>query len=190
MVELTPVLPEDEQQKWLTAQIATTPNAEGIPLASHLTAWEDILKLQDSDIQNERIFSQKARTSTPKMVLMTQLVAAQRAGDEGTVQFLSKELQRIITREAMEEVAQRIAFIEVLQQNPLAAAAAGVGGGGGGGTGGLNAQGTPRDPLTGVAPEMAGLSGVVPGSVQTPEEQRANQIGITLADPGQVRQYG
>ena len=195
MVEFGPNLPEDENQKWLTAQIATTPNAEGMPLASHLTAWEDILKLQDSDIQNERIFNQMARTSTPKMVLITRLVAAQRAGDEQTVQFLTAEIERITNREAMEEMAQKIAFLTMLFQNPLAAAAAGVGPGAGGGPGnanggGLNAQGSARNPLNGIDPAFAGLSGIAPGSVQSPEEQQANQIGITLADQQQVRQYG
>lgn len=191
MVELEPDLPTDRQEAWLTAQLATTPGADGVPLASHLTAREDILKLQDSDLENQRIEAQKARMSMPKTILMTQLIAASQAGDSGTVQFLQQELQRIITNEAMQDVAQRLAFMQLLGSNPFGAAAGGVQGGPGGQAGPAPQGG--GNPLAGIPPEFLGLSGIAPGSVApSPEaganttgprstEQRANAIGLTLA---------
>jgi hypothetical protein len=192
IVQLEPDLPTDRQEQWITANLAVQPGADGIPLASHITAREDILKLQDADLENERIFAQKARTSSEKMVLMMQLVAATRQGDTGTVEFLQKELQRIITDEAMQEVAKRLAFMQLIGQSPLGAAAQGMGGGEAG-SNGSSPDGSGGGMFAGIRPEAQGLTGVAPGSVEpSPEaganttaprsaEQRANDMGITLA---------
>lgn len=197
-VELVAERPQDQQERWLAAQLATQPGPNGMPLVSHFTAWEDILKMQDSDLEAERIFAQMARTSTPNMLLTTQMVAAERRGDEATVEELEREMQKLINDEAMQRFAQKIAFLTMLFQNPLQAITAGAQR-----QTDQSANPEAQDPLRNIDPRLFGLSGVAPGSVQpspdagfntsAPRQSReaaANSIGITLATPEQTQQFG
>lgn len=201
-VELVPDLPTDRNETWLTAQVAATPGANGEPLASPLTIREDILQMQDADLEQERILASAARMSSPKIMLMTRMVAASRAGDEATVFFLQRELQRIMTREEFEEVAQQIAFMQLLAQSGIDAATSGFGEGAATSVNGAanGANGTSPNAFRGIRPEFAALTGFAPGSVNPaeeagsnttgPRETRFNAAGLTAATPEDIARFG
>ena len=188
-VQLVPVLPEDDQAKWQMAGFA-----KQTQIASDYYIQDAILKIQDPLLERQRMFAQLARTSTPRMLLETQLEAAIRAQDMNVIQFLMEERQRLIEQQEMEDFARKFAFAQAMSgMNPVQTAAGGVNGASGG-----NGQGSLPSPTNGMQPEGMPLSGTIfgpsPGandptanagvpreSARNEMAQRAAAIGLELA---------
>ncbi len=136
-VELMPVEPDAEFERWQTAKIASSvdPNT-GTALVSEEYAATRIAKVQDYDHEKIRMNAARARQSSEKMVLLTQWEAARLAQDQNAMDFLRIDIERIMEKERMEDIALQFAFEQSMNQNPAGAAGAGMGGSSAGGGGG------------------------------------------------------
>ncbi len=136
-VELMPVAPDDEFQRWQTAKLASSvdPNS-GTQLVSDEYAATRIAKVQDYDYENVRKNAARARQSSEKMVLMTQFEAARLAQDKGAMEMLANDIQRILDKEAMEDAALKMAFEQQMNQALAQTAGGGIQGAPAGGGGG------------------------------------------------------
>jgi len=158
-IELVPILPEDDFERIQMAALASQPGADGMALMPRRSIDTRVLRVQDANLEIRRGMADKARTLTPMTTLVTMLEAAVERADEAVVAFLLDELQTLQRQKQMEEFAREQAFAGLLDQSGMNQAAQGVGGApaqngarGGG-------QGSPRNPLGGMAPESAPLSG-------------------------------
>jgi hypothetical protein len=176
-VTLTPDLPEDENERWMTAQLASqiTDPKTGEPAFSLHTIRDKVMRVQDSLLEKQRVFAQQARGATPAMYLLTMLEAAIREEDQGAVQFVGQELQDVLEQKQMERIARMVAFMQLVGQDAMAAAVQGVNGANGAQGGG--GRGTPPNPLNNVQPEMVPLSGTVFGRSNPPPDAGANTVG-------------
>jgi len=127
-VQLVQVQPHDDVALWQAAQLASTPDAQGMALVSKQYAATKIARVQDYDQEKTRMFAAQARMSSPAAMWLTQLEAAHRTGNEEVVAFVESELQRALEQQYMEDEARRFAFMQAMGQNPLQAAADGMGG--------------------------------------------------------------
>lgn len=128
-VELVQVQPHDDVALWQAAQLASTPDAQGMSLVSKQYAATKIARVQDYDLEKTRMFAAQARMSSPAAMWLTQLEAAHRTGDPNVVAFVEQELQRELEKREMEDIAMRAAFMQQFAQDPTQAAAGGMGGG-------------------------------------------------------------
>ena len=188
-VKLVADFPEDRMEKWQIVAIANQPNPQtGEPVLSTQSIRDDVLEMQDADLERTRVFGQLARFSDPIIMLLMQREGALADGDQETVAFLEHRIRQQMERDAMQEAAQRFAFIQAMGTDPMAAAAAGIGGQGGrqngaggpGGPGGLNAQGSQRNVTSDMRPETMPLSGTVLGQpgAASEDDQRLAAIGL------------
>ncbi len=148
-VELVPILPTDDNLKWITAQIATAPNANGEVMTSMQYAREDILKIQDSELEDSRIRLSQAKNAAPVLTLIEMMEAALRANEREKAQYLQGRIQQLLLQEKIEFMALLQAF-GMGMDGPLQTAAQGMGGQNGGG-----GQQTAQGP--GPRPEMASV---------------------------------
>jgi len=119
---MQPALPEDDMQRYSIAQMATQPTPTGESLVSMDFARDRILKMQDADLERQRIFEQIARTSTPIMQLVQMYTAALKSGDEQMAQHYLQEIKIAEEQKQMQELAQRMAFMQQYgqMQQPMA----------------------------------------------------------------------
>ena len=134
--ELTPDLPSDDILKWQIAQMAGAPTGTGEPLMSPKGIRDNILKLQDSDLEESRIYRTMAKSSTPVMLLRTELAAALEAEDEGLVSFVVSEIKRELEKQQMEDMGRQQVFAQMVMNQGAAGAAQGIDGANGTGGGG------------------------------------------------------
>lgn len=167
-VHLRAVMPQDDEAKYQIANIARAPGPNGMPLNSDIFINDNIIELQDSNLEQARIFAQMARTGSHKMLLMSQLIAAQKQGHEETVALLTQDLQRLLEQEMMQDFARRAAFQQAFAQDPIQASADGMGGEESNGTG------TPRSVTSGMAPQTMPLSGTLLGEGGGSSDQGGN----------------
>lgn len=113
---MQPALPEDDMQRYSIAQMATQPTPTGESLVSMDFARDRILKMQDADLERQRIFEQIARTSTPIMQLVQMYTAALKSGDEQMAQHYLQEIRIAEEQKQMQELAQRMAFMQQYSQ--------------------------------------------------------------------------
>ena len=119
---LLPALPEDDMQRYSIAQMATQPTATGESLVSMDFARDRILRMQDADLERQRIYEQIARTSTPIMQLVQLYTAAMKSGDEQMAQHYLQEIKLAEEQKQMQELAQRMTFMQQYgqMQQPMA----------------------------------------------------------------------
>ena len=158
LLKLLPILPEDDADNMQTAVLASQGSASGEPILSMRTIRDRQLQVQDSDLEESRVFAQMARTSTPMMLAVTQLEAAERAEDANSIAFFEDEIRNLLEERQMEQIARRFIFATQFGGGPqqVQAAANGVNPQNGAGGGG---QGTPRRPTANMQPETMPLSG-------------------------------
>ena len=187
-VDLRPLLPQDDAANMQLAMLATRPDPlTGNRLMSFSTARDDILKMQDSNLESQRVSHEEARSATPMMKLLTVLEAAAKEEDAGAVAFYQEEIQRLLRQRELEDIQMQMLFAQLGATEPLRAASEGVGGGGAG-----NGTGTPPNPAGGLAPETNPLSGTpLGGPTVVSQDAGANRPGATedgnLSDAGLER---
>jgi len=115
-ITMQPALPEDDMQRYSIAQMATQPTAGGESLVSMDFARDKILKMQDADLERQRIFEQIARTSTPIMQLVQLYTAAMKGGDEQMAKHYLQEIQIAEQQKQMQELAQKMQFMQQFSQ--------------------------------------------------------------------------
>ena len=143
-VELAPSQPEDEIERWQTAQVAAQVDpATGLGLVSPQYAAEKIAKVQDWDLEKTRQFAMRARTSSEEAIWLTQLEAAFRTNDQDVIEFVQENLQRAREKQDMEDMARRMAFAQAFGADPIQASAEGLGGGPSANGNGVQQQGDP-----------------------------------------------
>ena len=153
-IELVPALPEDDFERIQMAALAAQPGADGAALIPRRSRDTRILKVQDANLEMRRAMADKAVQVSPLLALLPILEAARERGDEGTVAMIVDELIRLNEQTQMEDFAKKAAFAGMLEQSGIQAAADGMGGGAS-----SNGTGSPPNPLGGMAPESAPLSG-------------------------------
>lgn len=173
-VDLSPVLPEDDEQRYLGAQVVAGLQVGGEPVVSGEFIRTNILNVQDSDLEKQRIFTQMARVSTPTMLLLTQWLAAIKSGEEEVAAYLDKEITRLEDQKKMEDLMRMAAMMQALggnvQGGAQTAGAIGPGPQPNGGTG------TPPNPV-GIDPRVAPLSGTVAGRPNPSPDNALNATG-------------
>ena len=109
-------------QRYSIAQMATQPTATGESLVSMDFARDRILRMQDADLERQRIYEQIARTSTPIMQLVQLYTAAMKSGDEQMAMHYLQEIKTAEEQKQMQELAQRMAFMQQYgqMQQPMA----------------------------------------------------------------------
>ncbi len=159
-LKLLPVLPEDDEGNMQMAILAGQSTATGGPTLDPRTILDNYLNVQDSDLIQRRIFASMARTSTPMMLAITQLEAAEEREDKESVAFFEDEIRELLEQRKMEQFARRFVFASQFGGGPqqVQAAADGVQQNGAGG-----GQGTPRRPTANMQPETMPLSGTLLG---------------------------
>lgn len=80
-VSLEAQLPADDATKWNLATMAITP-INGVPIASHEWARENILKIQDVQAVNDQVMAQLAKTASPLARAWEMMQAALNTGDQ------------------------------------------------------------------------------------------------------------
>ena len=183
-LKLLPILPEDDEGNMQMAILAGQSTATGGPTLDPRTILDNYLKVQDSDLVQRRIFASMARTSTPMMLAITQLEAAEEREDAESVAFFEDEIRVLLEEREMEQFARRFVFANQFGGGPqqVQAAADGVRQNGAGGGG----QGTPRRPAANMQPETMPLSGTLlgGGGFRTdPEAQDVfDRTGLVIAE--------
>ena len=194
-VELLPKLPRDDQAMWQMAAFAATAGIDGEPLAGSQYIRENIIKMQDPDLERERIYASMAIKMDPMVLLATQIGAAVKEGEMEIAQTLAIQLKRMQRKQEMEDMAMEMAFAAQFGQAPVATAAQGMGAIGPAGNPGVGGGGTPQSPTANMSPEVAPLSGTMFGQpnaspeagingltprpgAQGPEQQQLNALGL------------
>jgi hypothetical protein len=155
-IELVPTLPEDDFERIQMAALAGQPAADGMALMSRRSRDTRILRVQDANLEMRRSWAERARQATELMSLWPMLEAAIEQQDMTAAAEVWGEIQRLKRRQQMEDFAREQAFTGLLNQSGIDAAAAGMGPSENGQS---NGTGSPRNPLGGMAPESAPLSG-------------------------------
>ena len=195
-VELVPKLPRDDQAMWQMAAFAATAGLDGEPIAGSQYIRENILKMQDPNLERERIYAGMAVKTDPMVLLATQIASAVREGENEVAQALAQQLTRMQRQQQMEDMAREIAFISQFGQAPISTAAGGMGAVGPGGNGGVGGGGgQQQNPTANMEPEImplsgtpfgqpnaspdAGINGGIPRpGAQGPEQQQLNALGL------------
>ncbi|KKK99764.1 hypothetical protein LCGC14_2629460, partial [marine sediment metagenome] len=164
-LKLLPVLPEDDEGNMQMAILAGQSTATGGPTLDPRTILDNYLNVQDSDLVQRRIFASMARTSTPMMLAITQLEAAEEREDAESVAFFEDEIRNLLEERAMEQFARKVAFAGLITNAGIQGGAQGVNPQNGAGGGG---QGTPRRPTANMQPETMPLSGTLLGEGGVP----------------------
>ena len=99
-VRLVPVLPKDDAQKYLTAQIA-----KQYELMSNYSIKENILELEDPD-NEQRLLDMEWADNIPLVKLQKVMAAAIADGDAQTAMFILSEIERVILEKAKERPPQ------------------------------------------------------------------------------------
>jgi hypothetical protein len=193
-LKLMQVLPEDENVKWATAQLAITPNSFGESLADVEYAREEILGLQDAQLPSTRQTLERAKMAAPMLGLNEMYHAAVRRGEDDTAAYIAGRIQQMGIQEFLEDQSKMYAFMQAMAgPQPLQTAAAGMGGGGipGGAPGGAPAGGP------GVRPEVAAAANYTtqtgppsPVAGEASTAPRARGSGLVLPDGRPVEEIG
>jgi len=180
---------------WQMAAFAATAGIDGEPLAGSQYIRENIIKMQDPDLERERIYASMAIKMDPMVLLATQIGAAVKEGEMEIAQTLAIQLKRMQRKQEMEDMAMEMAFAAQFGQAPVATAAQGMGAIGPAGNPGGGGGGTPQSPTANMSPEVAPLSGTMFGQpnaspeagingltprpgAQGPEQQQLNALGL------------
>lgn len=194
-VELVAKLPRDDQAMWQMAVFAGTAGVDGEPIAGTHYIRENIIKMQDPDLERDRIYAGMAVKTDPMVLLATQVEAAVKEGKNEVAQVLATQLQRMMRQQQMEDMAREIAFKMQFGQDPINTAAGGMNAIGPAGNPGGGGDGTPQSPTANMNPEVAPLSGTIFGEpnaspeagnngltprpgAQGPDQQRLNALGL------------
>lgn len=185
-IKLLAELPQDRQEKMQIATMAAQRDpVTGLPIFSHKTIWDEVLEVQDSSLEMQRIHAELASTSSPRLSLALQLEAAVQEGDRNAAFVIIQELETLETDRHMQEIAKQAAFAASFQTDPNQAAVDGPNGPQGEGGGGR----TPQRPTAGLRPETSPLSGTPlgaglpnpnPGNATNDVRQRAAAINIEV----------
>ena len=181
---------------WQMAAFAATAGLDGEPIAGAQYIRENILKMQDPNLERERIYAGMAVKTDPMVLLATQIASAVREGENEVAQALAQQLTRMQRQQQMEDMAREIAFISQFGQAPISTAAGGMGAVGPGGNGGVGGGGgQQQNPTANMEPEImplsgtpfgqpnaspdAGINGGIPRpGAQGPEQQQLNALGL------------
>ena len=124
-------IPEDDQLKWATAQLAITQNAQGEALASPEYAREHIIGLQDAKLETTKQRLALAKGSAPMLGLREMAEAALRRGEMKVFEYLLKKMQEQEMREALERAALTFQYTQLVGQGGIAGMMAALQGPGG-----------------------------------------------------------
>jgi hypothetical protein len=98
-LKLLQELPEDDQLKWATAQMATNKNAEGNALLSMQSGREKLLGIQDSGLEEDRLRVEKAKALLPVLTLIDMMEACIKRGEMQYAAYLKFKIDMMIAME-------------------------------------------------------------------------------------------
>jgi hypothetical protein len=187
-VELLPKLPRDDQAMWQMAAFAATAGLDGEPLAGSHYIRENIIKMQDPDLERERIYAGMAVKTDPMVLLATQIASAVKEGEMEVAQTLAVQLQRMHRQQQMEDMAREMAFAAQFGQAPIPTAAGGMNAISPAGNAGGGGQQQQQSPTANMEPEIMPLSGTPFGQPNASPEAGINGLTPRPGAQGEEQQ--
>jgi len=97
-VKLKQDLPQDDQLVWATAAMATQKDSQGDAMVSKQWARENMLGIQDSKLEDQRLSMERANASFPVLSLMKMYDSALARGEQDDAQILRMTIGQALSQ--------------------------------------------------------------------------------------------